>query len=167
MRARVEEAKRRAEHSGRSFVAVRQPTGELELAEVVVVVVAATSLVSTPRRTGSAKRIARRAPERRGATRPTTRRAEGRVTRNRRRWTNPGVRPRGPTTRPARPVRDDFYLVFVLSESILILPGTKVCVLHVYWTTYNPKAGANRRAHSKEEDETNAGTRVGLEWDGP
>ena len=41
MRARVEDAKRRAEHSGRSFVAVRQPTGELELAEVVVVVVAA------------------------------------------------------------------------------------------------------------------------------
>ena len=41
MRARVEEAKRRAEHSGRSFVAVRQPTGELELAEVVVVKVVA------------------------------------------------------------------------------------------------------------------------------
>ena len=41
MRARVEDAKRRAQHSGRSFVAVRQPTGELELAEVVVVVVAA------------------------------------------------------------------------------------------------------------------------------
>ena len=40
-RARVEEAKRRAEHSGRSFVAVRQPTGELELAEVVVVKVVA------------------------------------------------------------------------------------------------------------------------------
>ena len=41
MRARVEDAERRAEHSGRSFVAVRQPTGELELAEVVVVVVVA------------------------------------------------------------------------------------------------------------------------------
>ena len=41
MRARVEEAKRRAEHSGRSFVAVRQSTGELELAEVVVVKVVA------------------------------------------------------------------------------------------------------------------------------
>ena len=85
MRARVEEAKRRAEHSGRSFVAVRQPTASSNSPKSSSSKSSPASRVSTPRRTGSAKSIARRTPERRGATRPTTRRAEGRVTRSRRR----------------------------------------------------------------------------------
>lgn len=71
MRARVEEAKRRAEHSGRSFVAVRQPTGELELAEVVVVkVVADVASLDEENRAESARTTRRDAAddETRGGT---------------------------------------------------------------------------------------------------
>ena len=71
MRARVEDAERRAEHSGRSFVAVRQPTGELELAEVVVVkVVADVASLDEENRAESARTTRRDAAddETRGGT---------------------------------------------------------------------------------------------------